>query len=418
MSMKALQFGISIPRILMARALGRFTDAVVFGPLSGLSLVDIPVPALPGPDWARVEVLMCGICGSDIAGSQFTTSPVLEPFLSLPAVLGHELLGRVIEVGPTAHRVKVGDRVVLDPTISCTVRGRSSAEQCASCAAGLPTTCSRAGEAGGPSVNGAPLARGLLIGAHADLPGGFSEQIIAHHSQLYVVPDAVTDDVAVLTEPLSIGVHAVLQTQPDPTAAVLVIGSGPIAMAAIWALRALGLNGRIVAQTKRPSEAALARDLGASDTVAPGAAATAVLLETGATAYNPIIGPAVFAGGGFPIVFDCVGSTESLDQALRSVAPRGKIVLLGCAGELDGLDLSFLWAREIQVVGYVGYGTETWRGAQRHTFEIAHQLMTETAAPLGQLLTHHFPLSRYREAFSAAAHRRVSGAMKVVLTPD
>jgi L-iditol 2-dehydrogenase len=415
--MRALLFRISIPRILLSRALGRLTDAVVFGGLSGLSLTEVPDPALPGPDWARLEVIMCGICGSDIAGLTFTTSPVLEPFLSLPAVLGHEVLARVVEVGPTATRVKVGDRVVVDPSISCTVRGHARGEQCPSCQAGLPTTCARAGDPGGPTANGAPLARGLLIGAHSDLPGGFSEHMVAHQSQLFPVPSEISDDLAVLTEPLSIAVHAVLQIRPDPGAMALVIGSGPIALATVWALRALGHKGQIIAQTKRPSEAALARELGASDTVAPGSDAVNALLATGATAYQPIMGPAVFAGGGFPLVFDCVGSQECLDQSLRFTAPRGRIVMLGCASEIDGLDLSFLWAREIQIIGTVGYGIESWRGEQLHTFEVTHRLLRETRAPVAKLLTHRFALARYREAFAAAAHRRSSGAMKVVLTP-
>jgi L-iditol 2-dehydrogenase len=222
----------------------------------------------------------------------------------------------------------------------------------------------------------------------------------------------------VLTEPLSIAVHAVLQARPDPAAATLVIGSGPIALAVIWALRALGHTGRIVAQTKRPNEAALAREFGASDAVSPGANAVNALLATGAATYQPITGAPVFAGGGFPIIIDCVGSKSSLDQALRFVAPRGKILLLGSASDVDGLDLSFLWAREVQLCGYVGYGMESWRGEQLHTFEVTHRLLAETRAPMGKLLTHRFPLALYREALRAAAYRGTSGAMKVVLTPN
>jgi L-iditol 2-dehydrogenase len=415
--MKALQFRTSIPRILLGRACGSFTDSVVFGAFSGLALRHMPEPVLPGPDWARLEVMMCGICGSDIAGLTFSTSPVLEPFISLPAVLGHEVLAKVLEVGPATTRVRPGERVTLDPSISCRVRGRRQDELCSSCAAGLPTTCARAGEAHGPTANGEPLARGLLIGANSHLPGGFAEQMLAHESQLYPVPDDIDDTVAVLTEPLSIAVHAILQSQPDPAAAAMVIGSGPIALATIWALRALGHQGPIIAQTKRPNEAALARELGASDTVVPGPGADQALLATGARAYKPIIGPDVFAGGGFPLVFDCVGSKESLNQALRFVAPRGMIALLGCASEIDGLDLTFLWAREIRIAGYVGYGIELWRGERLHTFEVTHRLLSETDAPVAKLVTHSFPLPRYREAFSAAAHRGASGAMKVLMTP-
>jgi L-iditol 2-dehydrogenase len=416
--MKALRFDFSIPRMLLTQVLGRLTHSAYFGPLSGLSLTDVPEPALPGADWARLEVLMCGICGSDVAGLTFKTSPVVEPFISLPSVLGHEVLARVVEVGPSVTRVKVGDRVSIDPLISCTVRGRVSSEQCSSCAAGFPATCAFAGEAGGPSLNGGPLARGIVLGANSDLPGGFGERIVAHDSQLFPVPDSIDDNAAVLTEPLSIGVHAILQSHHERAGAALVIGSGPIALGTVWALRALGHQGPIVAQTKRPNEAALARELGASDTPTPGGEALGAMLATGAKLYRPIIGPEVFAGGGFATVFDCVGSRESLDQALRFVAPHGKIVLLGCAGEIGDLDLTFLWAREIQLTGFVGYGIESWRGERLHTFEVTHRLIAESGAPLGKLVSHSFPLACYRTAFRATARRSVSRALKVLLTPN
>ncbi|MBU2531895.1 MAG: alcohol dehydrogenase catalytic domain-containing protein [Alphaproteobacteria bacterium] len=416
--MKALLFSVSIPRIILNKALQRYTDSVVFGSFSGLSLRDVAVPRLPGPDWVQLDVLICGICGTDTASLVYKTSPALEPFVSLPAVFGHEILARVRAVGPDVTNVKIGDRVVIDPTISCRVRGRSANDYCPSCADGLPATCAHGGEASGPSPNGTPLARGLLLGANSDLPGGFSEHIVAHESQLFPVDDLIDDTLAVLTEPLSIAVHAVLQSAPEPQRDALVIGSGPIAFSTIWALRALGHRGTIIAQTKRPAEALLARELGATETVTPGDGARAALLRTGAAAYKPIIGAEVFSGGGFPLVFDCVGRRQSLDQALRFVAPRGKIILLGCAGALSKLDLSFLWAREVQISGFVGYGREHWRGRQCHTFEVTHQLLKEAdPIPLRKLVSHSFPLSRYKEALSAAMHRKVSGAIKVVLTP-
>jgi L-iditol 2-dehydrogenase len=415
--MKALRFEVSTARYLMARTLGKLTDAVVFGPLSGLSLAEVPDPALPGPDWVRLEVLMAGICGSDIAALTFESSPALEPFVSFPAVPGHEVLGRVLEVGRSVTRVAVGDRTSVDPAISCTVRGRALGERCASCSNGLPATCLRAGEAGGPSPCGTPLARGFLLGANSDLPGGFGERMVVHESQLYPIRTAIDDTAAVLTEPLSISVHALLQLRPDPAVAALVIGSGPIALGTIWALRALGHTGPIVAQTKRASEAKLALEFGASSTATPGPRANDALFDTGARAYQPIVGPQVFGGGGFGLIFDCVGSRASLDQALRFAAPRGTIALLGCAGQIGSLDLTFLWAREVRIAGFLCYGSESFRDEELHTFEVTHRLLAETHAPIASLVTHRYPLPRYQEALHAAAHRAESGAMKVLLTP-
>jgi threonine dehydrogenase-like Zn-dependent dehydrogenase len=415
--MKALRFEVSIPGYLMGRALGNVTDSVVFGSLSGFSLVDVPDPPLPGPDWVRLEVMMAGICGSDIAAFTFKASPALEPFVSFPAVPGHEVLARVVEVGPSVTRVKVGERTSVDPSISCAVRGRAPGDRCASCTDGLAATCLRAGDAGGPSPSGAPLARGFLVGSNADLQGGFGERMIAHESQLFPIRTAIEDSAAVLTEPLSIGVHAVLQLRPDPAASALVIGSGPIALATIWALRALGHTGPIVAQTKRAGEAKLALELGASSAVSPGPQAREALFGTGARAYKPLVGPEVFGGGGFELIVDCVGSRESLDQSLRFAAPRGTIALLGCAGQIGSLDLTFLWAREVRVAGFLCYGTESFRDEKLHTFEVTHRLLAETRAPIASLVTHRYPLAQYQQALRAAARRSESGAMKVLLTP-
>jgi threonine dehydrogenase-like Zn-dependent dehydrogenase len=292
--MRALSFDVTVSGFLRARTLGRWTEAATFGPLSNLRLREVPSPALRGPEWVRLQVLACGICGTDLANLTYSASPAMEPFGSFPAVPGHEILARVVEVGDGVRRVEVGQRVVVDPIISCRVRGRVGEGECLSCRAGHHGTCELAGEEGDPAgapPGGEPLRRGLTIGYHADLPGGWGEEMIAHESQLFPVPSAIGDRAAVLVEPLSIGMRAVLNGGPaGPHEDVLVIGSGPIAMGAIWALRAAGFEGSIVAQTKRENEAELARLMGADEVVKPGMEARQVLVETGALAYQPIVG--------------------------------------------------------------------------------------------------------------------------------
>ncbi|TVP74411.1 MAG: alcohol dehydrogenase [Gemmatimonadales bacterium] len=431
--MKALRFNVTVPGFTLARSLGRFTEAATFGVLSGLRLADVPVPELPGPDWVRLRTRMSGICGTDLATLQYRTSPLMEPFGSFPCVLGHEIVAEVEEVGEGAaaawaragfggahrsgerSRLEAGMRVAVDPMISCTTRGHRS--HCHSCREGRHATCDVAGEEGTLELRGRELSPGLTLGYHRDLPGGWGSHLVAHASQLVPVPDALSDREAVLVEPLSIGMHAVLNTPLDPEEDILVIGSGPIAMGVIWALRATGFRGALVSQVKRSHEADLARAMGATDAVKPGLEAREVLVETGAMAYQPIIGDEVFSGGGFQTVFDCVGNGGSIAQSLRFTAPRGRVVLLGCASEIPGLDLTFLWARELEVKGFVGYGRESWGGKEAHTFEVTRDLMLETDAPLADLVTHVFPLAEYRDALSAAANHRRSGAVKVALTP-
>jgi threonine dehydrogenase-like Zn-dependent dehydrogenase len=244
-AMRAVTFHISIPRYLLAKTVGRYSDAVLYGNPSGLNLVDRPVPALPDASWVRAEVIASGICGTDLSTLSFRASTALEPFGSFPAVLGHEVLARVVEVGADVRSVAVGQRIAINPFLSCAARGHDTA--CRSCADGQVSTCERAGDVGELHVGGAPLAPGTTMGYHRDIGGGWSEQVVAHQDHVFAVPDAVTNRAAVLVEPLAIAMHAVLRARVASDQTALVIGSGPIALGMVWALRASGFQGTLVA---------------------------------------------------------------------------------------------------------------------------------------------------------------------------
>jgi len=416
--MRAVTFNVTIPSYLVGKTLGRVTEAAIYGGLSGVRFGDIAEPDLPDQDWVRLDVLKAGICGSDIGNLTLKSSPAMEPFGSFPAVLGHEILARVAEVGPAVRRVEVGQRVAVDPGVSCVVRGFDGAGQCPSCSEGLPSTCTRSGEEGHTVISGRPIQRGMTIGYHGSLPGGWGERMIAHESQLFPIDDAMSDHAAALIEPLAVGMHAALRSRPFGDGPALVLGSGPIALGVVWALRAAGFEGPLIAQMKRPHEAKLAMSFGATSVVSPGDEAREVLVGTGAQAYMPIVGDEVYAGGGFPLIFDCVGSGQTIKQALRYASVRGKIVLLGCAAEIPKLDLTFIWANELQIKGYQCYGDEEWRGKTEHTFQITHDMILETGAPVEDMVTHVFPLDQYRNALSTAANRRKTGSVKVLLDPN
>ncbi|MDA0327844.1 MAG: alcohol dehydrogenase catalytic domain-containing protein [Gemmatimonadetes bacterium] len=416
--MRAVSFNVTIPSYLIGKTLGKVTEAAVFGGLSGVRYGEVAEPGLPGSDWVRLEVLKAGICGSDIGNLTLKSSPAMEPFGSFPAVLGHEILARVVEVGSSVRRVEVGQRVAVDPGVSCTMRGFAGAQQCASCSIGLCSTCGRAGDEGETIISGQPIRRGMTVGYHGSLPGGWAERMIAHESQLFLVDDALSDRTGALIEPLAVGMHTALRSRPFGTGPALVLGSGPIALGVVWALRAAGFEGELVAQTRRSHEAQIALALGASSVISPGDEAREALVGTGAQAYMPIVGAEVYAGGGFPLIFDCVGSGETIKQALRYASVRGRIVLLGCAAEIPKLDLTFVWARELEVKGFQCYGEEEWRGGTAHTFQITHDMLIETGAPVENMVTHIFPLGEYRDALSTAANRRKTGSVKVLLDPS
>ena len=255
--MRAVTFNVSIPGFLVGKALGGVTEAALFGALSGVRYGEVAEPSLPADDWVKLDVLAAGVCGTDVSTLTFNSSTSMEPFGSFPAVLGHEILGRVTEVGPAVRRVEVGQRVVVDPFISCTMRGFSGGERCGSCQSGLHCTCERAGDSGSLRLSDEPFPRGTIVGYHAGLPGGWGERTIAHERHLFPVDDALSDRTAALIEPLSIGMHAVLNVRPFGAGPVLVIGSGPIALGTIWSLRAAGYEKELLAQLKPSHEAAL-----------------------------------------------------------------------------------------------------------------------------------------------------------------
>jgi threonine dehydrogenase-like Zn-dependent dehydrogenase len=414
---RGLCFDATVSGFLAAKATARWWPGAMFGRLGTLKLNEVPEPELPGPEWVKLDVLGCGVCGTDLATATYRVSLGLEPFGSFPAVLGHEVVATVSACGESVRGFDVGQRVVVDPTISCTARGFPATEVCGSCGSLHAAACQRAADPGVSDPDGRPISPGLTIGYHRDLPGGFGERMVVHRSQLHPVADRIATRTAALFEPLSIAVHAVLGTAAHRREPVLVIGSGTIAMGVVWALRGCGYEGEIVAQVKRDHERRLALQLGADETVAPGAEARNALFTTGAASYKPIIGREVFSGGGFPLIFDCVGNRSSLDQALRFAAPRGRVAVVGCAATVPDLDLTWLWARELTVKGFVGYCLEEWRGRNLHTFDVTAELLRESPADVGELVTHTFPLADYRSAFETAGDHRRSGAVKVQIIP-
>src|ERR1700691_5877083 len=227
--MRALVFDLSIAKYLLGKPVGGGVRRVSYGPGTCFALRETPAPEPPSDDWVVLAPRLTGFCGSDLSTIFFKMSPVMSA-VSLAsgesAVLGHEVLADVVSVGSGARgRVKEGDRVVVDPVLGCDASGEVP---CTRCAVGEYATCHRFG-------TGSP--KGIMLGACTRLPGGFGERMVAHKSQVFRVPDGMSDTLAVLTHPMAIGVNAVLRHPPTEGEHVLVIGGGPIAFSVLWALR-------------------------------------------------------------------------------------------------------------------------------------------------------------------------------------
>ena len=137
--MKAVTFAAPIPRYLATLAAGKVNDRLYVGPHACTRLGDVPSPALPGDRWVRIRTRMGGICGSDLGIVTLTSSPSTSPFSSFPFVPGHENVGTVAELGRAVRGWGVGERVVVNPLLSCEPRG--IAPHCGGCAGGFPSRC-------------------------------------------------------------------------------------------------------------------------------------------------------------------------------------------------------------------------------------------------------------------------------------
>lgn len=351
-------------------------------------------PALPGPDWVRLRPILAGVCGTDIALLTGKASAAMSPFASFPAVLGHEIVARVAESG---------ERVVVDPLLGCVPRGL---EPCAPCARGEAGLCLRTAEG---SISPAPM-----LGFCRDLPGGWSEEIVAHASQLHPVPDGLSDEAAVLVEPLSVALHAVLAAPPPAGERVLVIGAGTIGLCAAAALRLVAPEAEVTVVARHPAQRDLAARFGAHVASDP---LVAAVERAGARRHRPLVGEDVLTGG-FGQVYECVGSAAAIDAALRTAAPRGRVVILGGPAIIGGLDWTLAWTRELRIEGSYVYGTERGLPDAPHTMHAALRLLAgRPELPIGELVTHRFRLDEWRHAMAAALDRRRSGAVKVVLAP-
>ncbi|MDP9250108.1 MAG: alcohol dehydrogenase catalytic domain-containing protein [Chloroflexota bacterium] len=399
-----LRLGASALNQRALKLVGGRLPRLTGGWMPWLALSDYPIPQLRGPDWVRLRPQLAGICGSDLALLTGRASPILSPFASFPAILGHEVVAVVEEAGSAAG-IQVGERVVVDPVISCFVRGL---DPCPACRDGAPALCLHAADG--------DLSPGMLIGYCHDLPGGWSTSMLAHASQLHRVPDAVSDEAAVLAEPLACGLHAVLAAPPNGKQRVLVVGGGTIGQGVVMALRQVQPTADVTVVVRHRLQASLAERLGATRVVVdrrgdgPQRAAVEV---TGAVRHRPIVGASVFTGG-FDLVYDCVGSAATIDASLRSTAARGRVVLLGTAGELQRLDLTLAWARELRIIGSYVYGREASLPGAPHTIDhLLSWLAQPDAPPVGELVTHRFGLEDWREALAAALGRGRHASVKV-----
>ena len=376
----------SIPSFAVVKAAGGRAE-VATSSLSMLKLGDVPEPPLPAGDWVRVMPSLSGICGSDLAAIGGHVSLYLDPLTSYPFVPGHEVVGVLDD----------GQRVVLEPALGCAVRGIDP--PCPRCAEGRPGLCY--------NVTEGPIEVGLQTGYCADTGGGWGEVLVAHPSQIHAVPDGLSDEAAVLVEPLACCIHAALRGGATRDDVVVVSGAGTIGLLTVAAVRLFTPPRRLIAVAKHPTQRDLARKLGADQVVAPAEVFQRVRFATAARRLDGMNRSLLL--GGADVTFECVGRAESLNDAVRFTREGGMVVAVGMPGE-EKVDWAPIWQRELKVMGAYAYGSEPARKGQK-TFVLA--LEAAPGLDLGSLVGPLFGLGDYRDAIAYAMSAGRLGAVKV-----
>jgi (R,R)-butanediol dehydrogenase / meso-butanediol dehydrogenase / diacetyl reductase len=317
-------------------------------------LVQIKKPEI-GSGEALIKVKYAGICGADInliRGEREITEDVIP---------GHEIIGVVVEV-KNGGKDLIGKRVAVEPTISC--------GNCQMCRLGLPHICYNL----------------KVLGVHA--PGGMAEYVKVPLNKLHLIPDEITDEKAIIIEPLAVAVHVVNRSGLDIGNNVMIVGCGPVGLliAQICRVRSAG---KIKIMEINPFRQNLCRQMG-FDLAGP----------------NEIISKNEKTNGflGFDIGYEVSGSDEGMKQVFDNIRSRGKIVVVGLFKKSYPIEFSQVLFRELEIIGSRVYESKD--------FEIGLELILKNKLDVNSVVTDILELGDFGLGFKLASDKN---AMKVIL---
>ncbi len=339
-------------------------------PGKGLQLVErepLPVSA----NEVLVKVKACGICGSDVNIYLWNEAMATSLTPHLPVVIGHELAGEVVKTGEHAHGFHVGDRVMIEPFISC---GR-----CYYCVQGRSNLCEK---------------REILC---KHRPGGMAEYITAPEQCLFRLPDNLSYAEGALMETLGVAVHGLERMPVMAGNSVAIMGPGPIGLFLMQVLKAAGASPLVVIGTSRsPKRLEIARSLKADATL------VADMDDIGARVRE------MTGGLGVDQVFETAGTGTGLRQAFDIVRKGGEICSLGATDDpLVIKPFHTMRSKEINLINASGRTASTWRRAT--------SLVATGKVDLSKIIDRKVPLKDAIAAFELLVRDR--NVMKVVLEP-
>ncbi len=302
----------------------------------------VPDPE-PGPGQVLVRTLACGICGSDLHAARHGQAMVdlageigggFHLDFARDVVMGHEFVGEIVDFGPgTEKRLTTGARVCSMPVV----------------------------------LSAGDIA---TVGYSNDYPGGFGELMVLDEALLLPVPSSVPDGLAALTEPMAVGLHAVVRSGVEPGDVPLVVGCGPVGLAVIAALRQRGIE-RVVAADFSPRRRELAARMGAAEVLDPAETSPYESWKAIAAAGGLLVLPHAMPGvePSAMVAFECVGVPGVLDAMMRGAPARARIVVVGVCMEDDRILPMVGINKELDLRFVLGYSMEEYAETLTHIAE-------------------------------------------------
>jgi len=314
----------------------------------GLWMEDVPVPAI-GPNDVLIRIHKSAICGTDM--HIWNWDPWSQKTIPVPMTVGHEYVGRIERIGDEVEGYKVGDRVSGEGHIVC--------GHCRNCKAGKRHLC--------PNTKGVGVNR----------PGSFAEYLSLPATNLFKVPDGISDDLAAIFDPYGNATHTALSFDVVGED-VLITGAGPIGVMAVAIAKYAGARNVVITDVN-PYRLELARRMGATRTVDVGREELrTVMAELGMTE-------------GFDVGMEMSGNGAAFRSLIDAMVNGGRVSMLGILGDDVAIDWGQVIFKGLFLKGIYG----------REMFETWYKMaaMIQGGLDITPILTHHFPIDDFRKGF-------------------
>jgi len=340
---------------------GSMKAAVLYKPLD-LRLEEVDIPDI-GSSEVLVKMKCVGICGSDV--HFYLNGRIGSIMVEKPLILGHECSGEVVEVGPGVTRLRIRQRVVIEPGFVC--------GKCAYCREGRYNLCREIRFYGTPPVHGA-----------------FAEYVTAAEQNVYPMPGNMSYEEGAMIEPLAVGMMAAKQGAVSVNDTVVILGAGPIGLMALQAVRAHGVLETYVTDII-DYRLEYAAKFGAK----------AVIDSTKRDVVKEVLD--LTEDRGVDVVVEASGATTAIQQAFNIAKPGGRIVLVGYPTADVPLPLTKVIVNELDIRGVRRYA---------NVFPTAIRCVASGKVDVKSFVTHRFPFEKISEGFKTHS-QKIGNPMKV-----